>query len=333
MFVLNHLDTIIGVGISVLLFYISYRQTIGAAKERIQAANSEIDSTIFKRTVLEGLSITPPVIRQLTEGKALQHRVRSAELHSVEEILSILLASTLESDFVPESKRAGMIQAIVGISELPQRRLARETEAVAAELTHVSRNRTDWALILMAVVASFAGGVSSVLPGVTKISGHVFDFASKQAFLTALSVSVASLGILLAALWVLRLKSSEEESARSSELRTGASFEHEVLRIFRQLSIPTRVPEVEAGYDFDAQLNGKKTLVEVKSWNRRVPLSLIHLTMRQMKRLIDAGKGEEAILVLKDIVAFPSLTSIDPRVKLVSLRQLKSYLAQSLSKK
>ena len=110
---MSHIEAILGVAVSLFLFYISYRQTIGASKERARAANTEIDSIVFKRTVLEGLSLTVPMIKQLVEGQALAHNVQANDLHSVEEILSILSATTLESDFVPAERRSSMLDAIV----------------------------------------------------------------------------------------------------------------------------------------------------------------------------------------------------------------------------
>ena len=49
----EYLLGIAGIAISVGLFFVGYRQTIGAKKERIRSANDETEKILVRRIVLE----------------------------------------------------------------------------------------------------------------------------------------------------------------------------------------------------------------------------------------------------------------------------------------
>jgi hypothetical protein len=268
------------------------------------------------------------MIRQLVEGKALAHNVQANDLHSMEEILSILFAT---SDFVAEEKRSAMLGAIIALSTTPDRRAAKEADTTEAETTEAARRRTEMALVLMAIVASLLGGLTSILPRLGHLPGQFFSFAGKQDLYAGLVVTVASLGLLSLSLWFLRLRDSREDSVRSTEVRSRGSIERDVLKLLQEFQIPASIAGPESAYDFDAEINGKKTLIEVKSWSRRISLSLIRTTIRRMKSLVESGKGEQSLLITKEPVAFPELATIDPKVRLMTLKQLRNFLAHGSS--
>ena len=137
----------------------------------------------------------------------------------------------------------------------------------------------------------------------------------------------------MVSLWILRFRESEKQAARPIELRSRGSIERDVLKIFQQFHIPTSLTGPESVYDFDAEIGGKKTLIEVKNWPRRVPSSLIRMTIKRMKSLVDSGKGAQSLVVTKEPIAFPELGSIDPRIKLVALNDLRNYLAHEVGSK
>jgi hypothetical protein len=326
---ITHTDfwTIIGIVVSLFLFYFSYRQTIGASRERAHTANSEIDSIIFKRVVLDGLALTRPMIAQLIEGKALSHRVRASNLHSIGEIVNVLFTSTLESDFVPTEKRTILLETILGIPTSSERGAAKEADAIAAETAVEGRRHTEVLVAFMAITTSLLGGVVAILPRLAKISDHNPTPAGKQELYTVLLVSVASFLLALLSFVFFRLREPREEPERPVRNPSGASTEREVLKILHEFHVPTSLGGPDSAYDFDAEIDGKKTLIEVKSWTRRIPPSLIRITIRRMKNLIDLGKGDQSFVVTKDPIAVPELTGVDSKVKVLSLKELRNFLA------
>jgi len=53
---------------------------------------------------------------------------------------------------------------------------------------------------------------------------------------------------------------------------------------------------------------------------------LLRAVIRRLKSLIDQGKGDESWLVTRDPVTFPEFATMDPSVRLMSLRELRNYL-------
>jgi hypothetical protein len=66
----GYLQTGLGILVSLILFVIGYRQTIGAKKERTKNANSSITRVIMRRMVLEDYSPVYKDITRVIEGKA-----------------------------------------------------------------------------------------------------------------------------------------------------------------------------------------------------------------------------------------------------------------------
>ncbi len=52
-----------------------------------------------------------------------------------------------------------------------------------------------------------------------------------------------------------------------------------MLKLLQEFHIPASIAGPESAYDFDAEIGGKKTLIEVKPWSHRIPLSLIRVTI------------------------------------------------------
>jgi len=75
-----YLQIIISAVISVFLFILGYRQTIGAKKERIKVANKNIENTLLRRLIFENFTPSIKGITKLTEGKARDHRVKHKDL-------------------------------------------------------------------------------------------------------------------------------------------------------------------------------------------------------------------------------------------------------------
>lgn len=270
------------------------------------------------------------MIDTVIEGKAISHRVRVTDLRSAEEALAILYTSTLESDFVPPDKRRAMLDSIGTILTPQERATGKEADAVAiaAEKVAVQRRSTEWVLVLMAVIASAIGGISVIVPDLLKASDHLFVGANRQQLYMAFLVAAASLGLLSVTLGFLRLRETQQEAPQeATSLPSGAFVANQVLKLLEDFKIPISIASVDSPYDFNAKVDGKKVLVEVKGWSRRVPLGLLRLTITRLKNLVDQGKGDESWLVTRDPVTFPELATMDPSVRLMSLRELRNYLS------
>lgn len=94
----GYLQTGLGILVSLILFVVGYRQTIGARKERAKNANSSVHRAIMRRMVLEDYAPVYNDVTRLIEGKAREFQVSLNLLFSEEQILNSLYTEVFDSD-------------------------------------------------------------------------------------------------------------------------------------------------------------------------------------------------------------------------------------------
>ena len=150
----NYLFGGLGIAVSVGLFLVAYRQTIGARKERIAAANSELERILVRRIVLEKYIPNETDISRLIEGKARDYRVRSTELLSEAQVLTTVYTRIMESDLIPADQRDEILGRIAPVLSESERAPVQE-EALQEVTSSQRRFRTTQAVLaLSAVLAS-----------------------------------------------------------------------------------------------------------------------------------------------------------------------------------
>ena len=117
------LSTLAGVGVSVFLFLIGYRQTIGARKEREFSANSDLERIVLRRIVLDNNIPQRTDLLRLINGKSIDHRVRHSDLLSVSQLLNVVYTRIVESDLIDSTRRQNILDLIspvlVRLEEIP----------------------------------------------------------------------------------------------------------------------------------------------------------------------------------------------------------------------
>jgi hypothetical protein len=66
------LEAIAGIVVSIVLFVFGYRSTIGARKERIKTARSEIIRVLLRLVAVDGGELTPIILQRTIAGIAAQ---------------------------------------------------------------------------------------------------------------------------------------------------------------------------------------------------------------------------------------------------------------------
>ena len=332
----DYLLAIFGIAISIGLFLLGYRQTIGAKKERITSANTEVEKVLVRRIVLE--SYTPSLIdiSRLLEGKARDFRVRVGDLLSESQILnwnhriSIIFTRIIETDLISQTQREEILSRL--IPSLTEAESAPVQEQKVIELPVYHRKRMVYQIVVplaMALVASILGGFVTLLP---KIGMMKMDFGNLVSALTA-TVAV-SLGIISALYLFYRLRESQQEvtvSSSSSALEQAISFEREVAKAIEKKGLKLRpAGPRDRGYDFAIEHNGKKVLIEVKAWTRPMPIGLLSKTVDVLDKTVQIENAEEGIIVTKTPVDLKNIDLPGKKIRIMTLRELRNYLAHSL---
>lgn len=314
---------ILGIVVSVVLFLIGYRQTVGAKKERVAAADAEIEKILVRRIVLEGYAPKTADIERLAEGKARDFRVARGDLLAAEELLNVIFTRVIESDLIPHDRRDELVKritpAIVEVEGEPVK------ERAILEIQSQTKQHfiTSYgAAVAIGMVASILGALVSALPNV-----QVIDSAPKELIVTVLATLFASLAIIMSFIFFKRVKELQEGISQASSLERYATFERDVAKSIEKLAGVVRAAPSDGGFDFMVEKAGKKILIEVKSWTRPVPRALISRTAERLKSALDVTKADLGIIVTPSSVPGISALDLGENISHMALRDLRNFLA------
>jgi len=312
---------ILGILVSVGLFLVGYRQTIGAKKERVNSANGEVEKILVRRIVLEGYTPHVADLSRLLGGKARDFRVRSSDLLSEGELLTSIFTRILETDFLPQDKRDEILKRLNPVViEAEGEPLTEQTLAAIPS----ARNRfmtPTAALVVMGFVTSLVGTLIAALP----TAGGLDSKFSKLLPLMVATLA-ASAGIITALVTFFRFRESQEETSKADVVSRYVGFEREVANVIAASGGQPETGALNSGYDFAVNQNGKKLLIEVKAWGRPMPARLIGQLAQRLRQIADREQATEAIIVTPSPLNVPHEV-IGPGVRLMTLRDLRNYLA------
>lgn len=325
----NYLLSFLGIIVSITLFFIGYRQTIGAKKERISAAISEVEKILVRRIVLE--SYTPKLIdiSRLIEGKARDFRVKVGDLLSESQIMNCVYTRILETDLIAQNQREEILSRIIPILEEAEGAPIQEQKVV--ELPSELRKRAIYQIavpLIMALTASLIGGFVTALPKIGTV-----DMNIESLFSVLIATAAVSLALISVLYTFKRLKESQQEvtiSSSSKVIEQAISFEREVAKAIEKKGLKIRpAGPRDRGYDFAVEQNGKKIFIEVKAWTRPMPISLLSRIVDVLEKTVQIENAEEGILITKSPIDFKALDLENKRIRIMTLQEFRNYLAHS----
>ena len=322
----SFLQPFIGVFVSVVLFLVGYRKTIGARKERVQTANTDLERTLLKRILLEGYQPTVNEIRRFIEGKAQDHQVRTRDLLSELQILTALFTRILETDLISPPQRDAILSKLFPLLQKAEDSPLEKSRVL--ELSEERRpvyRRTIFTLIPMALLASAMGALLVA-------TSAAFGGSAVPLLKTGGLVFVVSILAILMVLLILRIREAHEESGGSLLLKAAISFEEEVLWVLKKAGARLRLGEPRPqGGDFVAEVRGKQVLVAIKPWIGGVPMQLVQAAVDQLREGIKHENVDQGILVLMESLHLPLESLEDSQIRVMTIRQLRNYLAHKIT--
>lgn len=312
-----------GIAVSVALFFLGYRQTIGAKKERVRSANNETEKILVRRTVLEEYTPRVEDIRRLVDGKARDFRVRPTDLLSEGQFLNNIFTRVVETDFIPQEQREKILDrlsTVIGEAE-SQPVLEEALEELSSQFR--SRLTPTIAMPIMAVMASAVGVAFAAFPKIRD-----FEASFPELLPMVLGTAAGSLTIIVFSILVLRIREQQqEEPSKSSALSDYVVFERDVVRALRKAGFGARVSGPrDHGYDLVIEHGGRKIVVEVKAWRRPVPARVVSMVLDRLREAMVREEASEGILVTRSNVRMAETVHKDDRIKLMTLPDLRNYL-------
>lgn len=80
-----------------------------------------------------------------------------------------------------------------------------------------------------------------------------------------------------------------------------------------------------------AEIRGKRLLIAVKPWIGRVPISLVRAAADQLREGLKEESADLGILVVMESLPLPLESLEDAQVRVMTIRQLRNYLAYKLT--
>ena len=313
-----YISSILGIAVSVLVFILTYRQTIGARRERIRAANSDIEKILLKRVVLDSYKPSVKEISRLIDAKAREYNLRSTELYAEAQVLDTIFTRVIETDFISSDKRNEIIELLAPVFTQAEEKPLEETTVVQlASERKRQKVRTSLSL-LMGIVASLLGAFLA-------FSYSIIE--SREWMLSAVFITVAaSFFVIIFIMFIYRFRESQEETTAATALKLYMDFEREVSRVLKRAGVKYFLPGVGRGYDFRTEIRGKKILIEVKAWSRRQPISMVRHLIFQINNALVAEQADEAIVVTKTPVELPPQALEGMKIKFMTLNELRNYI-------
>ncbi|TQR26827.1 hypothetical protein C7Y47_24130 [Lysinibacillus sphaericus] len=322
----GYIQMALGISVSIIIYLLGYKQTIGAKKERIKAANSEIEKILIRRIVNDNYNLNVLDIIRLTQGKARDFMVRVEDLLNTNEILNALYTRIIESDFITKEQRENTLSILRPLLEDVYDDFG-GGRRVRVKVKDIFLNKQGSISIqpvitvAMAIVASLLG---SIISNPSILKGDLLDINFN---LLSIPLIGSLLGISFISL-LKRFKESQQEVTISSTSRTieeALNFEKEVAEVISRKTYTALPMERNKEYDFFIHNNEKKIIIEVKLWKRGPNIGMLKRTIERLKDAVVNENATEGIIVIKLPFKFDEKL-IESNIKIMTLDQLKKYL-------
>jgi hypothetical protein len=315
---------ILGIIVSVVLFLIGYRQTVGAKKERVAAADAEIEKILVRRIVLERYAPKTADIERLAEGKARDFRVSRSDLLASGELLNVIFTRIIESDLIPHDRREELVRTIMPAIVEEEKESVRERNILEIHSKATNFLTASGNAVVIGIAASVLGAVVSVLPNF-----HVIDSAPKEFIGSIAATLVVSLAIIMSLIFFKSVKESQEGASQSTLFERYAQFERDVAKIIEKTVGIVKTAPPSGGFDFLVEKGGKKILVEVKTWVRPVSQVTIGRTIERLKIALMSNGADLAIIVTPSPLSGVTALGSEDNIRLMALRELRNFLAHN----
>lgn len=321
----TYIQTGLGIIVSVLLFLIGYRQTVGARKERVKSANDKLIETILRRIILEKYSPKRDEIKRLIEGKARDHKVKIKDLLSVDQILNTLYTRIFENDLISQDERDANLERFSALFEPDKKEIKQEVELTFEKSKDKNRKFFNLLVVLLGAMSSVIG-VSIV--SLDKLTSINLDNGLNSSIIGAM---LASMAVILAVYTFLRFKDSQESSEETvgpkNPMRDHIKFEKEIQNQLKKLNIDVIIPTSrDQGFDFVANIKGTKTAIEVKYWRSRPPFSYIRQVVSRLNSAMEKSDIKQGIILTKDTFDLGQRLRISENIQIMTISDLKDLI-------
>jgi hypothetical protein len=327
----GYIQTTIGIVVSVILFLIGYRQTIGARRERVSSANRSVYKALLRRIVLEQYSPKIDDINRLIEGKAHEFKVSSGDLHPDEQVLNQIFAEIFDNDFIAPDKRSEIETRVSSAFD----QLAKGKQKIDdVRLTSPNHEKRKALLVsALGLLASLMGALVSLFLTFGKNFPIETDFFPLKSFLPIFIVFFGSLLSVIAISLIKKVREAPEElPTRITAATEGALLEHEVAETLTKHGVSFQI-EPKIGMlrpDFVVNIGGKKIAIELRPWRSPPPITVLSRVARYMQELLRSGAVDAAVVITRGRMPNLEKLSSAENVLFVPIKDFSEWLKSKI---
>ena len=330
--IINIVLAVLGTTVSICLFLVAHRKTIGARQERVRSANGEVEKLLVRRVVLEDFNPTKDEIARLIDTKARDFRIRPTDLLSDIQIMNNIYTRIVESDFLLHEQRRKVLDRITNAIQEVEEQPLPEQDVEQAISQRRYRSSTSYMLAFAAVAASVMGATLSVLPDISDIAKNTEElFAFLPLSIATVFMSLVMISFISLIYRIRERQQDEPNSASATEKYL--VFENKVFRTLKDSGVSITQSYMGSGknrgYDFSLEQGGTVFFVEVKNWTRKMPPSLIRRTYQKLLNALAQENASYAIIVVPKPFDLEPHVPNDDRVKVMALDELRKHLSRN----
>lgn len=326
---IGNLLTGFGIVVSLVVFVVEWRRTIGARRERVSAVNAELKRMLVRRVVVEDYTPTLPDLSKLIQGKATDSKVLAGDLLSEGQILNVLYAQVFENDLIPVEKKNDILRKVENAYVSEERSKVDEKVDLAMargpQLLDFRPRQQAYIGILASITGTIITGVLSylALPYLKQAAFRPTEILPRLLATIGVSLAVIALFALLRGL----RDSMEQNYSKGGEVSSYLQFENRVLRAIKKSEAVLQTKETfgEGLFDFLVDFKGRRIGIEAKNWVDPLPRGAVENTLRRLRAAMDRSNVDEAILVTRGYVP-PRSISVTEGVRIMNLPDLETYL-------
>jgi hypothetical protein len=318
----NYLLGLVSIAVSVALYYLGYRQTIGARKERIHNANSEFEKILMRRVVLEDYHPNSKDLSRLASGIAHEYNIRVRDLLFDLQVLDNIYTKIFENDFLLPEKRDQILRTLSSSSAEIAKEFEEDVQTDESS-TITSRSQPSFTIaIVLGLFASLIGVLVSIIPTLADRASVMIPMVG-----TVFGVSLLVIG---AVVLFSRLNESQEEPNSVNTAKLAQGFEREVIKILGKTGTTITPAKMDAGFDFTLSKGQNRYLLIIKV-APKLNIHNLERSITNLKRALQADGSQEGLIITKKPIEMSgaSLKMLrGENIHILSLSEARDYLAK-----
>lgn len=312
-----------GISVSIVLFFITYKQTIGAKKERIKAASLSIHRAILRRLVLEDYAPKFKDISRVIEGKAREFRVSNNDLFSEDEVLNSLYTEVFDNDLIPPSQRLHIETRLDELFKEIEHETPRISITDYEEITQEKKKKVE-AITLLIMTVSTGGAIASLIPKLLEMGTFQYEW-----LLSGLGVFIISVLATSALSLFRKTKDSIDTPSRSRSHLKATKLENEIAKILQKANVKYTIEPSIGRFrpDFRVETKNKTIVIEAKAWSEVIPLSVIKQTIRILSELSLNEGIDKVVLVTKKRIPLHLIGNVNnDKISIININELSNFI-------